>query len=436
MTLGLQGTNSHGAIEDGGSIKERLDRGICNSEWRLLFPKAVILHLGAINSDHCPLLLDSNPTDYLMPHLFRFVAAWLRDPRCFEVIRLAWKKVFYGCSGLKLCRKQRATTSALKRWNKDEFGYCQTRISELTSQIEVIQSKEVSVTNARIKANLQSELNEWLTRNDLIWKQKSREIWLRNGDRNTRFFHLSTIIRRRQDSIDTIRSDFGDWIIEKKDIYSHIEDKFKSLFTEEEISCPPDLGNLMLPVISPEDNAELCKILSAEEIKNVIFNMQSLKAPGPDGLPPLFYKQSWHIVGHSVIKAVQDFFIEGKMHAELNNTLIVLIPKISNPSSINHYRLISLCNVVYKAISKLLVAKLRPMLDTIITPCQSAFVPGRWIGENQVIVKELLHSFKTRKVKEGFVAVKVDLQKAYDRINWGFLKTVISQLGFAPTFIN
>ena len=134
-----------------GSIKERLDRGICNSEWRLLFPKAVILHLGAINSDHCPLLLDSNPTDYLMPRLFRFVAAWLRDPRCFEVIRLAWKKVFYGCSGLKLCRKQRATTSALKRWNKDEFGYCQTRISELTSQIEVIQSKEVSVTNARIK---------------------------------------------------------------------------------------------------------------------------------------------------------------------------------------------------------------------------------------------------------------------------------------------
>jgi exonuclease III len=159
-----------------GSIRERLDRGICNSEWRLLFPKAVILHLGAINSDHCPLLLDSNPTDYLMPRPFRFVVAWLRDPRCFEVIRLAWKKVFYGCSGLKLCRKQRATTSALKRWNKDEFSYCQTRISELTSQIEVIQSKEVSVTNARIEANLQSELNEWLTHNDLIWKQKSREI--------------------------------------------------------------------------------------------------------------------------------------------------------------------------------------------------------------------------------------------------------------------
>jgi hypothetical protein len=114
----------------------------------------------------------------------------------------------------------------------------------------------------------------------------------------------------------------------------------------------------------------------------------------------------------------------------------VLIPKIQNLTSVNHYRPISLCNVVYKAISKILVAKMRPLLDRIISPCKSAFVPGRWIGENQVIVKELMHSFKTRKVKDGFVAFKVDLQKAYDRINWGFLKTVLTQLGFSPVFIN
>ncbi len=64
---------------------------------------------------------------------------------------------------------------------------------------------------------------------------------------------------------------------------------------------------------------------------------------------------------------------------------------------------------------------MRPMLDKIISPCQSAFVSGNWIGENQVIVKELMHSFKTRKVKDEFIAIKMDLQKAYDRINWSFL---------------
>ena len=83
------------------------------------------------------------------------------------------------------------------------------------------------------------------------------------------------------------------------------------------------------------------------------------------------------------------------MPREVNSSLIVLIPKISNPTPVQHFRPISLCNVVYKIISKLLVAKLRPHLDKIISPAQSAFIPNRWIAENQVIVQEILHSFKT-----------------------------------------
>ena len=138
----------------------------------------------------------------------------------------------------------------------------------------------------------------------------------------------------------------------------------------------------------------------------------------------------------NVINAVQNFFVKGTMVKELNSTLIVLIPKIQNPTSVNHYRPISLCNVVYKAITKILVNKMRPILHSIISPCQLAFVPRRWIKKNQVIVKELMHSFKTRKVKGGFVAIKVDFQKAYDWINWGFLMTVLSHLGFSPTFVN
>uniref|UniRef100_A0A2N9HV68 Reverse transcriptase domain-containing protein n=1 Tax=Fagus sylvatica TaxID=28930 RepID=A0A2N9HV68_FAGSY len=148
--------------------------------------------------------------------------------------------------------------------------------------------------------------------------------------------------------------------------------------------------------------------------------MQSLKAPRPNGFPPLFYKKYWHIVGSNVIKAVQYFFTTGYMLKDINSSLIVLIPKIPNPTTTNHFRPISLCNVVYKAISKILVGRVRPLLDQLISPSQSAFVPGRWIAENQVLVKELMHSFNTKKVKEGFIAVEVDLQKAYDRINLEF----------------
>ncbi len=82
------------------------------------------------------------------------------------------------------------------------------------------------------------------------------------------------------------------------------------------------------------------------------------------------------------------------------------------------------------------MTKLRPLVNKIISLTLSAFFLGRWIGENQVIVKELIHSFKTRKVKNGFLALKVDFQKAYDRVNWGFLESVLSYLGFSSTFTN
>ena len=108
------------------------------------------------------------------------------------------------------------------------------------------------------------------------------------------------------------------------------------------------------------------------------------------------------------------------MAKEVNSSLIVLIPKLSNPTFVNHYRPISLYNVVYKIISKLLVEKLRPLLDKLISPTQSTFIPNRWIAENQIIVQELLYSFKTRKTKPGLMAIKLDLQKAYDRVNWKF----------------
>jgi len=90
--------------------------------------------------------------------------------------------------------------------------------------------------------------------------------------------------------------------------------------------------------------------------------------------------------------------------------------------------------VVYKIISKLLVDKLRPLLDKMVTPSQLAFIPNRWIAKNQIIVQELLHSFKTRKTNPGLMAIKLDLQKAYDRVNWKFLQVVLLHFEFNETF--
>ena len=204
-------------------------------------------------------------------------------------MRLGDALFFFGNAFVKLHRKQKVTTIALRKWNKQDFGLCHTRISELSTKIELIQCQLVTEENARLEAKLQWELNEWLTRNDILWKQKSQKLWLRNGDRNTMFFHLSTIIRRRQNSIDAIRADSGEWIVDKKNIWEHIKGNFQNLFTAKDVDFPQDLDNLISSIIEAADNPEHTRIPSYVEIKKkkkVILDMESLKAPGPDGLSP------------------------------------------------------------------------------------------------------------------------------------------------------
>ena len=90
---------------------------------------------------------------------------------------------------------------------------------------------------------------------------------------------------------------------------------------------------------------------------------------------------------------------------------------------------------MYKIITKLLVSKLEKILHKLISPTQATFIPGRWIVENQIVVQEMLHSFKTRKVKSGLATIKIDLQKAYDRVNWNFLQAVLKNFGFDEKFV-
>ncbi|KAK9990862.1 hypothetical protein SO802_025847 [Lithocarpus litseifolius] len=418
------------------SIKRRLDRGIVSISWRLAFPKANIFHLGAIKSDHAPILLDTYPEEEFTHRPFRFEAIWLRDNRCIPVIENAWTTETRGSEFIKLYKKQASTRDALRKWNKEVFGRCQDKINSLLQEIKVVQCLQPSEENGNLESALQNELAEWLFRSETLWRQKSREIWLKLGDKNSKFFHLSTIIRRRRNHIDAIKKDDGSWITESKQIRQLFFESYKQQYQEEEIWFPNHLEHLLLPCITEDENANLLATPSPEEIKATLFEMQDLKAPGSDGFPVLFYKKLWPTIGKDVTEAVTSFFRLGSMPREVNSSLIVLIPKISNPSNVNHFRPISLCNVVYKIISKLLIAKFRPLLDKIISLAQSAFIPNRWIAENQVIIQELLHGFKTRKLKPGLMAIKLDLQKAYDRVNWKFIQSILLHLGFNDTFTN
>ena len=258
---------------------------------------------------------------------------------------------------MKLYKKLDATQNALKVWNKKVFGHCQTRIDEL------IQKEDGTKENYRRETNLQNDLNEWLFRSEVLWKQKSREILLK-GDKNSKIFHFSTIIHRRRNAIDAVKSKSRRWITDSKEIREFFLESFKNHFTQETVDFSPELEDLITPCISVEENEEISKIPPPLNIRDTLFQMQDLKAPGLDGFPAIFYKEYWSIIGEVVTRAVIFFYFifyfyffynSSRMPCEVNSSLIVLIPKTQNPSSFNNFRPISLCNIVYKIIPKISV---------------------------------------------------------------------------------
>ena len=141
------------------------------------------------------------------------------------------------------------------------------------------------------------------------------------------------------------------------------------------------------------------------------------------------------MVKRSICNEVKGIFDKGCVLSYLNETLVSLIPKCPNPESLSHYRSISLCNSVYKIVTKILVARIRPLLNRLVSPVQTAFVPGRRGTDNVLIAQELFHALDKKKGKMGFMAVKLDLEKAYDQLEWSFIYRVLQAFHFPPKII-
>ena len=256
-----------------------------------------------------------------------------------------------------------------------------------------------------------------------MWVQKSRINQLIEGDRNTAFHHMSTIVRRRRNRISRIKNDMGEWITSEGGTISFIREGFSKLFSTTLDYSPLHISqpSRWQVVLSKEDKGSLNLPVSDDEIREGLWALKPYKAPGPDGLHAGFFQRFWPTIKESMRNEVTYIFEECRIPYYLNRTNIVLIPKIAGPKSLGNYHPISLCNTVYKIVTKIIVARLRPHLDKLVCPLQSAFVPGRRSVDNAIVVQELIHTINNKKRQGGYMAIKVDLEKAYDKIEWNFI---------------
>ncbi|XP_060972141.1 uncharacterized protein LOC133038108 [Cannabis sativa] len=262
---------------------------------------------------------------------------------------------------------------------------------------------------------------------DRFGKMGKREL-LREGDQNSKFLHAKATSRRRNNFIQKLKNNDGEWVSWEDDLPTVVTNYFQQVFGYEDVEFG-DVLHCLQPRITEEQNVLLMESVTAEEIKKALFQMHPHKSPGPDGMTPGFYQKFWHIVGDDIVNLVRSFFNNGTLPRDLNNTNIVLIPKKKVLELMIDLRPISLCNVIYKIISKVLANRLKLVLPDVISSTQRAFLPGRLISDNIMVSFEIMHYLKRKRVgKDGFMALKLDMSKAYDCVGWAFLEAMMIRM--------
>ncbi|KAL5553218.1 hypothetical protein UlMin_040619 [Ulmus minor] len=352
----------------------------------LMLSREILKDLLPIASKICPLSNLSTPRgewrDGFLKRPFRFESMWVEDPRSYLVVQHSWLSRQHHQPPAQFVQRQAVTRMAIWQWNHHQFGQVQTVIKCTREAISAILDQPVTNERVAREANLRLTLDAYLKHEETLWLNKSKLKWRREGDRYTKIFFMTTMLRRKRNRIDAIKDDNGVWLQFQDQIGRAFLAKFQSIYSNDTTPSDLDLTQWVNNSISEEHNVFLVVIPDHEKIRRVMFNMGNYKALRPNGMTSLFYKSYWQIV-----------------------------------------------------ITKLLVDRIKPLLQDLICPTQGAFISGRSIHDTSIIIQEVIHSMKKKSGQEGYVAMKIDLQKAYDRLNWKFLFAVLKAFGFHDRWI-
>ncbi|KAK3220120.1 hypothetical protein Dsin_014090 [Dipteronia sinensis] len=319
--------------------------------------------------------------------------AKLDEKALMKEISNGWSRL--QCSGStsrRLSSKIKAAKLMMKRWyqsyKKNSFSVdkCEKMLGEIEKRAEV-EGWSCRLRNSRLQ--LLSKGWRSLRKEEQTWRQKSRVRWLKEGDKNTKFFHLLANDRKRRNFI-------------------------KDITVEGELS--------------KEEKVKLEGNFSIEEAWEALCSCDGNKAPGPDGLNLNFIKENWVVIREDFLKFLKEFFKDGSIVKELNNTFIALIPKVSKPTTLKEFRPISLVGSKYKILAKILANRIKKVMNSVIGENQMAFIQNRQLVDSYVIAKEIIQNW--RKEMEGGLIVKIDFEKAYDSVDFQFLDTMMEGMGF------
>lgn len=414
-------------------IRCKLDRCFGNKEWLQMFPRVSQIFLEKRGSDHRPVLVQ-----FLGNHLgrkgrFRFDKSLLGLPHLKERIVSAWGNQREYLN-IRMVERIRRCRTAICNWKKQFDLNAKSKILRIQNDLE---KEESSSFPSRVRVHeLKQELGKATKEEESFWKQRSKDKWLKCGDRNTKAFHASVQMARSRNGVDILEDTNGCPYRDEETKGQIASSYFQGLFSS---TKPTEFGSFFegfIPKVTDQMNSDLLSVVTDEEIREAVFSIKASSAPGPDGMNALFFQRFWKEIGGQVIKEVHEFFQQGSFDKEWNFTHLCLIPKIVKPVKMTDLRPISLCSVFYKIIAKIMTKRIQPLLSLIVSPNQSAFVSERNISDNILVAHEIVHGLRTFKpVASQFMAIKSDMSKAYDRVEWEYLRAVLLALGFHQKWV-
>ena len=434
-------TNAH---KDHTRIQTRIDR---------IYIPGILENIGGCTkilptlpdiSDHAGVLLHTNRTTRRKTRAPMFNKGLLLNPTSKATLLDTWKEVMN--ANLESWNHKMVKVSQAIREKSEELTKAQKQKWKDTylSQFEDIIAAEEELQHnwesqeARDKlSDAQAVLHEVRQQKFQFQESAILSKWARVGDRCTKEFFEFHDGPRKPMAITQLKD--GDTIISTQaELETHILSFYEQLYTRDDTveadeAAREECFRTLKPTVTEEHNQELLRPLTMEEVTEAVKQLPAGKAPGVDTIPAEFYQGMWGDIGADIFNFVSEVIQQAHIAEELNISKIALLPKSDDRSRVQNFRPISLLNTLYKIVAKVYANRMKPLLHNWILPSQTGFVPNRCILDYIFLAFEAIEW--TLENKQALSMLLLDFEKAYDRVNWTFLKHTMTRMGFQSTWI-
>ncbi|CAM8904265.1 unnamed protein product [Rhodiola kirilowii] len=419
-------SNNHSNPED--RIWCKLDRTLGNESWLMDMEDAQVTFQPPGISDHSPVIVYWGQ-EIKINKSFKYCNFWENLEDYEEAIRSSWSTGNKSRNLFMFQSKMKNVKIMLKQNFVGRIRGMDKRVNDVRDALIHAQSKAELYPNdagyREDECRLVLEFRKMKYNQFLFNKQRSKVQWIKEGDANTKFFHNVLKSRRARNIINHITLNDGSVSADRDVIKQEFVKYFKELLGQ-----AGPCSSLVAEDVAqgPAINGEQCRLLvrgaTDREIWTALNSIGNDRSPGPDGFSSSFFKRNWGILGRELCDGVRHCLRNNALPLGVNSAYIALIPKSSQASKPEDFRPISCCNVIYKIISSLLASRLKEVLPDIIDPAQGAFIKERLIVGNICLAQQLLNGYGRKNISER-MAWKIDLRKAYDTIDWGFLTAML-----------